>query len=104
MLRIPLALLARFFRLASAVIRGLGVETTLMTPSSSRANARLNERDCLEAAPIFQQLSNPCPFNSCSFPTLNMASSQREPDAEAIEDEERQYGHGAVDNDDLDEL
>jgi len=33
-----------------------------------------------------------------------MASSQREPDAEAIEDDERQYGHEETDNDDLDEL
>jgi DNA ligase-4 len=32
-----------------------------------------------------------------------MASSQREPDAEALEDEERQYGHSAVSND-ADEL
>ena len=32
-----------------------------------------------------------------------MASSQREPDAEALEDEERQYGHGGLSRD-ADEL
>jgi len=32
-----------------------------------------------------------------------MASSQKEPDAEALEDEERQYGHGGLSSD-ADEL
>jgi hypothetical protein len=33
-----------------------------------------------------------------------MASNQKEPDAEAIEDDERQYGQGPASENDADEL